>query len=456
MSGIWIQILQFLLSFSLLVVLHEFGHYIFARIFKTKVEKFYLFFDFFFPFSNVLPFSIWKKKIGDTLFGIGWFPLGGYVKIAGMVDESMDTEQLKKPAEPWEFRAKKPWQRLLIMLGGIIVNVLLAFFIYAMILFTWGEQRLPMSELKHGILVEDSLAYNLGFQDGDKVLEVNGEPIVYYNDLMAKMIYAKEVKIDRNGEVINLEFPVNFIEQLIDSKGATLFSLPLPALVGGILDESPASQSDLQVGDHILRINDQEITFTKDMQSIVKENTGGEITLEVERDGAIHSLISKVSEEGTIGIQFLMPDAEKMKSLDLYHQETIKYGFFESFPAGVRMSIDKINFYVQQFKLIFNPKTGAYKGVGGFISIGKIFPDVWNWQYFWNITAFLSLILAVMNFLPIPGLDGGHVVFTLIEMIIGRPVNEKVMEVATTIGLILLLALMLYANGMDFFRLFSK
>ncbi len=456
MSGIWIQVVQFLLAFSILVILHELGHYIFARLFKTKVEKFYLFFDFLFPFSNVLNFSLWKKKKGDTVFGIGWFPLGGYVQIAGMVDENMDKDALSKPAEPWEFRSKKTWQRLLIMLGGIIVNVILAIFIYAMILFTWGQEKLAMSELNYGVQVVDSLAYELGFQDGDKILTINGEEVVYFNDLMPMMIYAKEVEVERNGQIEKLHFPINFIEQLIDSKGAQLFSLPVPTVVGQVNEDSPASKTDLQAGDYIVNVEGVENPFTKDMQDIVKSKAGESVTLEVLRDGERLAIESGVSEEGTIGVLFQMPDKELLESLNLYEFETLKFGFFESFPAGVKMSISRVKSYAQQFTLIFNPKTGAYKGVGGFISIGNIFPDVWDWQSFWSITAFLSLILAFMNLLPIPGLDGGHVIFILVEMIIGRPVNQKVMEVATTIGLLLLLALMLYANGMDFMRIFKN
>lgn len=456
MSGIWIQVVQLLLAFSILVILHEFGHYIFARLFKTKVDKFYLFFDFLFPFSNVLNFSLWKKKIGGTLFGVGWFPLGGYVQIAGMVDESSDTDDLKKPAEPWEFRAKKPWQRLLIMSGGIIVNVILAIIIHAMILFTWGQEKLAMSELTHGVEITDSIAYNLGFEDGDKILKINGEEVVYFNDLMPMMINAREVEIDRNGEIKTLHLPINFIEQLIESKGAQLFSLPLPTVVGSVAEGTPASETDLQRGDYIVKVGDLEFPFVKGMRDELQSKAGETVTLEVLRDGEKIQLESGVTEEGIIGIVFQMPDKELLESLNLYEFENIEYGFFESFPAGVKMSINRVNSYVQQFKMIFNPKTGAYKGVGGFISIGNIFPDVWDWQSFWSITAFLSLILAFMNLLPIPGLDGGHIVFTLIEMIIGRPVNQKVMEVATTIGLLLILALMLYANGMDFMRIFKN
>ncbi len=456
MSEIWIQVSQFILALSLLIVLHELGHFVFARMFKTKVERFYLFFDFLFPFSNILPFSLWKKKKGDTTYGIGWFPLGGYVKIAGMVDESMDTEQMKKEPEPWEFRSKKPWQRLLIMMGGIIVNVLLAFVIYAMILFTWGEQKLPMSELHSGIQVADSLGYELGFEDGDKIVSINGKEIKYYNDLMAEMIYAETVVVDRNGTLETLVFPVNFIEKLIDRKGKMLFSLPLPPIVGEVLPESAAEEAGLQNEDKLVAINDIEVNNMQEFRSLLEERKSQEVNLAVMRNDELVNLTANVTDSGKLGFAFLIPQVDELGKLGLYTLETREFGFFESFPAGVNLGMEKLNFYVQQFKLIFNPETGAYKGVGGFDSIRKIYPQYWDWQHFWSVTAFLSLILAFMNFLPIPGLDGGYVLFILIEMISGRQVNEKVMEVATTIGLVFLLLLMLYANGMDVVRIFQR
>lgn len=456
MTGIWVQIIQFLLSLSLLIVLHEGGHFFFAKLFKTRVEKFYLFFDFLFPFSNILPFSLFKKTKGETTYGIGWFPLGGYVKIAGMVDESMDKEQLAKPPEPWEFRSKKAWQRLLIMLGGIIVNVVLAFFIYSVVLFTWGQKQLPMSELKNGLVITDSLGYDLGFQDGDKILAVNNEAVVYYNDLMPKMINAKTVQIERNGLDTTLVMPVNFIEKLIENKSQPLFSLPFPAIVGKVVSGSGAEQAGLQKTDKIIAINGQNTPGFVAVKNTIESQKGKDVELSVIREGQPISLQAHVSDTGTLGFMFALPQTtEEMAQMGGYHFETQNFNLLQAIPAGVNMGIEKMGFYIDQFKLILNPQTGAYKGLGGFISIGKIYPQTWNWQHFWEVTAFLSLILAFMNLLPIPGLDGGYVLFTLIEMITGKKVNEKVLEVATTVGLILLAVLMIYANGMDIFRLFK-
>lgn len=457
MSEVWIQVLQFIMALSLLIVLHEGGHFFFARLFKTRVEKFYLFFDFLFPFSNILPFSLFKKKIGETVWGIGWFPLGGYVKIAGMVDESMDKEQLAKPPEPWEFRSKKPWQRLLIMLGGIIVNVLLAFLIYAMVLFVWGEKRLALSELKGGLDIADSTAYNLGFRDGDKIISVNGKTLHYYDEVMPALLYGKTVIVERDGVQKELQLPVNFVEQLIDRNTKRLFIIPMPTIVSEVLKGSEAEKAGLKSKDRMLAVNGVQTPYFGDFKKALENNKGQDIQLTLLRDGKQMVIPAKVNDTGALGFSKGIPDKiEDFEKMNIYHLETRKYGFFEAFPAGVRMAMDKLDFYVQQFKLILNPKTGAYKGLGGFDSMRKIYSPEWDWQHFWTVTAFLSIVLAFMNLLPIPGLDGGYVVFTLIEMITGRKVNEKIVEVATTVGLVLLLGLMLYANGMDIFRIFKK
>jgi len=458
MSEVWVQVSQFILGLSLLIVLHEGGHFFFARLFKTRVEKFYLFFDFLFPFSNVLPFSLFKKKIGDTVWGIGWFPLGGYVKIAGMVDESMDKEQMAKPPEPWEFRSKKAWQRLLIMLGGIIVNVLLAFLIYAMVLFVWGQDKLPMSQIKSGIAINDSLAYRIGFQDGDKIIAVNGEKLNYYDDLMVSLFQPDvDVEIERNGVTKTIHIPQNFAGQLIDSKGGRLFSIPLPVIIDSLQPNGAALKAGLQKGDSIVAINGIATPMFNGLRKVLSDNKGKNVQVTIIRKGASMNVPADVSDTGTLGFTRYIPekiaDGQKMGFYTIEHKS---YGFFEAFPAGVSLAMEKLNFYVQQFKLILNPKTGAYKGMGGFDSMRRVYAPEWDWQHFWSVTAFLSMVLAFMNLLPIPGLDGGYVVFTLIEMITGRKVNEKVMEVATTIGLVLLLGLMLYANGMDIFRAFKK
>lgn len=458
MSSVLIQILQFILGLSLLIALHEFGHFFFARLFKTRVEKFYLFFDFLFPFGNILPFSLFKKKVGETTYGIGWFPLGGYVKIAGMIDESMDKEQMAKPPEPWEFRSKKPYQRLLIMLGGIIVNVLLAFLIYAMVLFVWGEKRVPITELKNGIAITDSLAYKLGLRDGDQVLSVNGEKINYYDEIMPALFQLNtKVDVQRDGKTVTLVFPVNFAEQLIENKRMQLFSIPLPAIIDSIMPTGTALKAGFKKEDKITAVNGVSTPFYQHVSTAIKAAKGRLLTITVERHNEAIDIPVMVSDSGNIGIGFKIPGSyAEGESMGIYKLEHKQYGFFEAFPAGVKMAVNKLNFYVQQFKLILSPQTGAYKGVGGFDSMRKIYAPEWDWQHFWTVTAFLSIVLAFMNLLPIPGLDGGYVVFTLIEMITGRKVNERVMEVATTIGLVLLLALMLYANGMDVLRMFKK
>jgi len=454
-----IQVLQFLLALSLLIVLHEGGHFFFARLFKTRVEKFYLFFDFLFPFSNILPFSLFKKKIGDTTWGLGWFPLGGYVKIAGMVDESMDKEQLARPPEPWEFRSKKPYQRLLIMLGGIIVNVLLAFVIYSMISFVWGQKRLPMSEVnnKGGIMVSDSLGLKLGFKDGDKILSINNMPVVYFDEIRKNIFYARSVQIERNGTRQTITLPEDLPGQIVDKKSTGLFTFSMPPVVGEVTKGTNAEKAGLQPEDRITAINGVKFTSFTQMRPYIDTLKGRTIMLSVIRKGKEITLPATVSSKGDIGIAFMLPDKiEDLERMGIYNLETKKYTFLQSFPAGYNLAKESLASYVKQFKLLGNIKSGAYKGLGGFVSIAKVYANEWDWHHFWTVTAFLSIVLAFMNLLPIPGLDGGYVVFTLIEMITGRKVNEKILEVATTIGLVLLLILMVGANANDIIRNFFK
>ncbi|MFA6057673.1 MAG: RIP metalloprotease RseP [Taibaiella sp.] len=455
MSGVWVQVLQFVLALSLLIVLHEGGHFFFARLFKTRVEKFYLFFDFLFPFSNILPFSLFKKKIGATTWGIGWFPLGGYVKIAGMVDESMDKEQMAKPPEPWEFRSKKAWQRLLIMLGGIIVNVLLAFLIYSMILFVWGEKRMPVAQMKGGIEVRDSLGYRIGLMDGDKILAVNDRKVNYYDEIIDELIYAKTITVDRNGKEEVITLPTDYISQIIDKRKA-FFGVAYYPTILQVTKGSAAEKAGLKKADYIIALDSTPVKNATDFNTQRLALKGKTINVSYVRDKQVKHVMVPLSDSGTLGVAIGRLSFVDMEELGMVKLDTRHFGFFESFPAGVNMGVEQLNKYVRQFKLILNFKTGAYKGLGGFASMANVFPQYWNWEVFWSITAFLSIVLAFMNLLPIPGLDGGYVVFTLIEMITGRKVNEKVMEVATTIGLVLLLGLMLYANGMDIFRIFKK
>jgi len=448
-SNVGIQVAQLLLSLSLLVLLHEFGHYITARWFGCRVEKFYLFFD---PW-----FSLFKKKVGETEYGIGWLPLGGYVKISGMIDESMDKEQLKQPPKPYEFRTKPAWQRLIIMLGGIIMNVLVAFVVYAMILFVWGEKKVPMSSLKYGIAVTDSLMSEIGLKSGDKILSVNGEPIEYFDDLAAKiLIGSKQIEVERDGQRLTIDVPVNLIGKLVESrrKKAYMFTERVPAYVGDYnpkfkMDTLGGYKSGLRKMDLITAIDSIPVQFYDELSPILSAKKNSTVTLSVLREGQPLTLTAQVNEDGKIGIPLLTD--EEYQQLGAYSVEKREYGFLAAFPAGVRKAGEKLKAYIDQFALILNPKTEAYKGVGGFKAMGSIFPTYWSWEAFWNITAFLSIVLAFMNLLPIPALDGGHVMFTLYEIVSGRKPSDKFLEYAQMVGMVLLLALMLYANGNDWF-----
>ncbi len=445
-ESVSVQVGQLLLALSILIVLHEFGHYITAKWFGCRVEKFFLFFD---PW-----FSLVKKKIGDTVYGIGWLPLGGYVKISGMIDESMDKEAMKQPPKEWEFRSKPAWQRLIIMLGGIIMNVLVAFIIYAFALMIWGERRTPMNSVKYGIWTTDSLMNEIGLRNGDKILAINGQQVDYFETLGAQVILGNEILIERDGRQQNIKLPINLVERLIESKRkkGLLLQLRLPTYVGNFgsrYDTSYGKKAGLQEMDKIVAIDSIPVQYYDEMSVILQDHKNGEVVLSVQRKGQLLQLNSKVNEDGKIGIPIL--DDEQYQNLGVYNTEVRRYGLLAAFPAGVKKSVEKLKFYIDQFRLILNPDTGAYKGVGGFKAIGSVFPTEWNWEAFWNITAFLSIILAFMNLLPIPALDGGHVMFTLYEMVSGRKPNEKFMEYAQVAGMILLLLLMLYANGNDWF-----
>jgi regulator of sigma E protease len=435
---------QLILSLSLIVIVHEFGHFLPARIFKCRVEKFFLFFD---PW-----FALVKKKIGETVYGIGWLPLGGYVKIAGMVDESMDKEQMKQPPQPWEFRSKPAWQRLIIMLGGVTMNVLMAFVIYAMILYAWGEKKIPMSGITYGLSVTDSLMYDMGFRNGDKILSVNGEPVTYYDDLVKKLLLGDQVEIERDGAKQTIHLPVNLIGKLVEKKrtGQSFFIPRIPVIADMIPDTTNAYRAGLKRLDQITAVEGIATPFYEEYKKAMDAHKGKEISLTIERNGKTDTLHATVSSDGTLGF-FRLMDVDALDSLGLIRVERKSYGLLASFPAGVHLAGETLKSYIDQFKKVLSPKTGAYKGVGGFKAIGSIFPSVWDWQSFWTITAFLSIILAFMNILPIPALDGGHVLFTLLEMITGRKPSQKVLEYAQVIGMIILLGLMIYANGNDWF-----
>ncbi len=439
------QALYLLMSLSILVILHEFGHYLPAKLFGCRIEKFFLFFD---PW-----FAIVKKKIGETVYGIGWLPLGGYVKISGMVDESMDKEQLKQPPQPWEFRSKPAWQRLIIMLGGVTVNLFLAFFIYAMILFTWGQQKLPNANVKNGIAIMDSIMYKAGLKDGDKILAVNNVPMTYFDDIPSRLLVSDSVTVERDGQTKTLVLPVDMLGTLSEKKnnGIQFFVPRLPVIVSMVPDTSSAKKAGLMKMDKIIAIDSMPAMFFDQYRTAIGKKSGQTVQLTVERNGRDTVLNATVNKDSTLGfVRYRY--MEDFDSLGICKIEHKSYGFFESFPAGTRLAIDKLGNYINSFKKILSPKTGAYKGLGGFKAMGSIMPKQWgSWQDFWSITAFLSIILAFMNLLPIPALDGGHVLFTLIEMATGRKPSDKFLEYAQIVGMVLLLGLMVYANGNDWF-----
>jgi regulator of sigma E protease len=448
-GSVGLKVAQLLLSLSILVVLHEFGHYITAKWFKCRVEKFYLFFD---PW-----FSIFKKKVGETEYGIGWLPLGGYVKISGMVDESMDKEQMNQPPQPWEFRSKPAWQRLIIMLGGVTVNVILAFIIYAGILFVWGLDRVPNSSLKNGIWVSDSLMYNIGLRNGDKVLSVNGEEIKYFDDVTKKILFSGggSIGIERDGKANTVVIPVSLIGQLVEKKKSRspLMMERVPALVGEYPKNdtlSNAKKAGVLYLDKILKVDSVDVALMDNATDYFITKKNKKVNFTVDRNGTQLKIPVLINEDGKAGIPFLAP--KSYDSMGVYKIEHTSYTFLQALPAGVKMAFTKLSEYMQQFKLILTPATGAAKGVGGFKSMGSVFSgESWDWESFWTITAFFSIALAFMNLLPIPALDGGHVMFTLYEMITGRKPSEKFLERAQIVGMIILLALMLYANGNDWF-----
>lgn len=446
-SGAGLQIAQLLLSLSILIILHEFGHFITARMFKCRVEKFYLFFD---PW-----FSVFKKKVGDTEYGIGWLPLGGYVKISGMIDESMDKEQLKQPPAPWEFRSKPAWQRLIIMLGGVLVNIILAFLIYAMILMVWGEKKTPISSMKYGIAFHDPVFKEIGFQDGDKILRVDEDPVDDFNTALKRLIVVdKTVTVERDGKEVVLDMPVRLIGKIVEErrKNKQMIGVRIPVVVKEVGDSFPAFKAGLTKGDEFVSLNGKPAKFEDQYFPITESlKKGDSVTAVVMRDGQEITLNFNAAQDGMLGFM-RYGTREELDSMGIVKTEVKKYGFFAAFPAGVKKAGTELSFYVNQFKKIISPETEAYKGVGGFKSMGSVFPDThWDWEYFWTITAFFSIALAFMNLLPIPALDGGHVMFTLYEIITGRKPNEKFLEYAQIAGMILLIGLMLYANGNDWF-----
>jgi len=447
MSPIVIQASMFLLSLSLLIVLHELGHFLPAKAFKTRVEKFYLFFD--------VKFSLFKKKIGDTVYGIGWLPLGGYVKIAGMIDESMDTEQMSQPAKPWEFRSKPAWQRLIIMLGGVTVNFIVALLIYIFASFFYGDADISTDSIKDGYWVTNPVFTELGVQTGDNLVSIDGQRYENYSDLRRSMITAERFTVERDGQQITIDLPVDFLGKLSTSEDLSFFELRVPFMIGQVPDSSHNVQAGLEKGDLLQQIEDREIAYYDEAIAALEAFKGQQIKATFLRDDQPVTLDLQVNEEGKLGIR---PGGtyKQFEEMGYFQIVQKKYGFWESFSVGATKFGNQLAGYWLQLKKIFTPSTGAYKGVGGFKAIFDIFPDTWSWQQFWGITAFLSIMLAVLNLLPIPALDGGHVMFLLYEMVSGRKPSDKFMEYAQMVGFFLLLALILFANGNDIYKAIAR
>ncbi|MBW6501235.1 MAG: RIP metalloprotease RseP [Bacteroidales bacterium] len=441
---ILIKILQFVLSLSILVIIHELGHFLLAKLFKTRIEKFYLFFD---PW-----FSIFKIKRGDTEYGVGWLPLGGYVKISGMIDESLDKEQMKKPPQPWEFRSKPSWQRLLIMTGGVIMNFILAMLIYVAVLYAWGETYLPTSNVRYGI-VTDSTGYEMGLRNGDKILSVDNQYIENFNHIISDIILnsRKTIQVERDGQRVNIDIPQEYVQKILKGQGLIDARTPFgPFVISGFGKESPARMAGAMAEDELVGLDNNNFTWYDEFQNYLKVNRNRTIVMNLLRGGEKIDIPVTPTAAGMLGIA-------SSRTLDkIFELKTIRYGFLESIPAGIAKGFKTIGDYLKQFKIIFSRNTKAYESLGGFITIGSIFPGVWDWHSFWNLTAFLSIILAIMNILPIPALDGGHVMFLLYEVVTGRKPSDKFLEYAQITGMVILLSILILANGNDILRLLRR
>jgi regulator of sigma E protease len=437
-----IKVVQFFMSLSLLVAIHEFGHFIVARLFKIRVEKFYIFFD---PW-----FSLFKWKRGETEYGLGWLPLGGYVKIAGMIDESMDMEQMQAPMQPWEFRAKPAWQRFMVMIAGVVMNVLLAMMIYSGICYSYGTSYLATEDAKWGYNFNEA-GESMGFKDGDKILSIDQTTIEDVNEIREMLILTesdRHVVVERAGEQVEFTIPFDeLLEMRRNREYEDLYTLRIPFIVDSVSSPS-AVEAGLQAGDEVVACDGHlDVDVVSMTEQILPASKGDTVALVVFRAGEHLMLKVPVNDEGKIGV---------VMRADMFAPRTRTYTLFEAIPAGVNMAVETVADYWQQLKLIFQPKTKMYEELGGFISIGNIFPSEWDWLRFWSMTAFLSVMLAVLNILPIPGLDGGHAMFTLWEMITGKKPSDKFLEIMQYIGFAILLALVIYSNGNDIYKLFTN
>ena len=443
--GLFIQIVMFVAIISILVILHELGHFLPAKYFKTKVEKFYLFFD--------VKFSLFKKKIGETVYGIGWLPLGGYVKIAGMIDESMDTEQMNEEPKPWEFRSKPAWQRLIIMLGGVTVNFLLAWVIYTFMFFNNGESFIPVNKIEHGLHV-DPVSEKIGLRTGDKILEVDGKPVEKLDGYLSMdILFGDEIKVLRDGEEKRIALSDEGKKAALESRGRQ-FIIPryTSLVIGYVADSSNAKTSGIEVGDKLVKINNQKLEFWDEVTTQISNNRGKTLIMDIERDGRAMRLNVPVPLPDSLPVGIIPNRTLAEQELAI----TKEYNFLSAIPRGFLETIDVLVRQVKQFKLIFNPIIQGYKQVKGPIGIVELMPTTWNWGFFWSFLAMFSVWLAFVNLLPIPALDGGHVMFLLYEMISGRPPSQKVLERGQIVGFVLLMGLMAVIFGNDIWNIIKR
>lgn len=437
-----VQIAQLVLMLSILVILHEFGHYITAKMFKVRVEKFYLFMD--------AGFALFKKKIGETEWGIGWLPIGGYVKLSGMIDESMDTEQMKSEPKPWEFRSKPAWQRLIIMMGGIIVNILLAWFIYTVVYSTYGKKYVATEMVQRDGLAFGQTGLNVGFKNGDKILSVDGKYQERFDRMILDVLLGDDIKIMRDGKEINLHLTDENKKEILDKEGRDFMNPMVNAtVVDSIPEKSLVGDAGLMLGDTIVGVNGKPLVYRAQVAEQAYINKGGKMTLNIKRNGAPLAITTKVSEEGKIGVNHVAIGDPK-------YTVTEHYNFFTAIPKAMEESYFLLVYNVKQFKLILRPSTGAYKHVKSVVGIASNMPTTWDWEFFWKFTALFSIGLAFMNVLPIPGLDGGHAIFTIAEMITGKKLNDKAASVVQTVGMVILLSLMVLTFGKDIYDIVAK